>query len=86
MFRSPLAKDVSEDRQPATLVEPIKTKDGTTKAEVTGKLWCMKLANIVEPSFLAEAMEVDRHVVAKNSLLITSDRVTTLKGHQSEVR
>ena len=39
-----------------------------------------------EPSFLlAEAMEVDRHVVAKNSLLITSDRVTTLKGHQSEV-
>ncbi|XP_065887683.1 F-box-like/WD repeat-containing protein TBL1X [Dysidea avara] len=68
MFRSPLAKDVAEDQQPATLVEPIKTKDGTTKAEDT-----------------AEAMEVDRHVVAKNSLLITSDRVTTLKGHQSEV-
>ena len=37
MFRSPLAKDVAEDQQPATLVEPIKTKDGTTKAEDTGK-------------------------------------------------
>ena len=31
-------------------------------------------------------MEVDRHVVAKNnSSPISSDRVTTLKGHQSEV-
>ena len=33
-----------------------------------------------------EPMEVDRHVVAKNSSPISSDRVTTLKGHQSEVR
>jgi len=45
-----------------------------------------EVRQLIEPSFLAEAMEVDRHVVAKNSLLITSDRVTTLKGHQSEVR
>ena len=37
MFRSPLAKDGTEDRPPATVVEPIKTKDGTTKAEDTGK-------------------------------------------------
>jgi len=47
MFRSPLAtKDVTEERQPATLVEPVKTKDSITKAEDTGKQYSMHSNNL----------------------------------------
>jgi len=37
MFRAPSVKETTEERIPTASVEPIKTKDGATKAEDTGR-------------------------------------------------
>ena len=37
MFKVPVVKESVEERPPTTSVEPIKTKDGATKAEDTGR-------------------------------------------------
>ena len=37
MFKVPAVKDTAEERLPTAPVEPIKTKDGATKAEDTSK-------------------------------------------------
>ena len=37
MFKAPVVKDTIEERLPPAPAEPIKTKDGTTKAEDASK-------------------------------------------------
>lgn len=37
MFKAPVVKETIEERVPTASVEPIKTKDGVTKAEDTSK-------------------------------------------------
>ena len=41
MFKAPTEKETVEDRLPTAPVEPIKTKDGVTKAEDTSKKFIM---------------------------------------------